>query len=554
MSKRINRFLYLAISILLILSAAAEPRLYADLNQNRLIAIQVLKYALALPLSIAVVAATFRSFYWMYHQYIVGTVAFVNGVVLVAISGLGGDPGHGPHIIYWILINIFMGLRYYIALGITCFLFVAFNAGNAYTRIAGENNRREWQFSLYYTAASTILLACISYLIERSLRQSVLQQALLKHEQKRLNVVLYNLLPKECANQLLKGVEGSAVEYEAATILFADITNFKVISRQLNSGAMSVQYLNDVFSKMDKLLDEFNLYKVETIGEVYMVAGGLPDVCSKKMHMSEAAYFALTLRQFANEYKWRGEGKVDPLQMRIGINTGTAIAGVVGKLLPRYRLFGDTVNVASRMSTTSKPGQIQVTETFASELKSRFDFKSLGLVKVKGKGMMQTYDIVGVAEKRRVSQTRQSVAPKQLPSILDLISSSEDIPYPWATRSSVYERKVRGSPPTTIRRRESAVNLFALRARSQSPGDNFHSRNRGVSDTGLPRQGRSPKKRHQPLPRTLKSSQNFETIKDKEKKAIRSMLRASDRSNTAPSIPQAQNSWHSQTNLATSRV
>jgi class 3 adenylate cyclase len=147
-----------------------------------------------------------------------------------------------------------------------------------------------------------------------------------------------------------------------------------------------VKFLNKIFSKFDELTEKHNLEKIKTIGDAYMVAGGLP--VPRADHAEAIANMALDMQDaIADFHTDTGE----PFQIRIGINTGPVVAGVIGTKKFTYDLWGDTVNVASRMELQGLPGYIQVTAAFYEQLKDRYIFEERGAIPVKGTGDMIVY-------------------------------------------------------------------------------------------------------------------------------------------------------------------
>ncbi|XP_050035632.3 atrial natriuretic peptide receptor 1-like [Dermacentor andersoni] len=218
-------------------------------------------------------------------------------------------------------------------------------------------------------------------------------QSLLE-EKKRTDELLYQLLPKYVADELKKGSHVQPEAFESVTIFFSDIVGFTSLSADSNPMQV-VTLLNDLYTCFDSIIDRHDAYKVETIGDAYLVASGLP-IRNGNEHVREIARIALTLRHQLQFFKIRHLPK-RKLQLRIGIHSGPCVAGVVGLKMPKYCLFGDTVNTASRMETTGEPLKIHVSSK-AKELLDNFGNFQLtlrGEVQVKGKGVMTTYWLEG---------------------------------------------------------------------------------------------------------------------------------------------------------------
>lgn len=176
-------------------------------------------------------------------------------------------------------------------------------------------------------------------------------------EKKRCEDLLYQLLPKSVAHQLTMGGTVNPESYEQVTIYFSDIVGFTSISAK-STPLEVVRLLNDLYTLFDKIIEGFNVYKVETIGDAYMVVSGLPEK-NGNQHAREIARMSLALLSGVKKFKIQHRPN-EPLKLRIGIHSGPVVAGVVGSKMPRYCLFGDTVNTASRMESTGLPLKIHV--------------------------------------------------------------------------------------------------------------------------------------------------------------------------------------------------
>ena len=201
--------------------------------------------------------------------------------------------------------------------------------------------------------------------------------------------LLLNILPEPIADRLRSGEPLIADRHEDVSLLFADIVGFTGMSSAMDPGEL-VSTLNDVFSVFDGLVDTSGLEKVKTIGDAYMIVGGMPTW--QPDHLERMAALALRL---ADEMV-RNEAAVRlGIQFRIGIHCGPVVAGVIGTKKFIYDVWGDTVNVASRMESSGEAGRIQVTGAVESRLRHRFALQPRGLIDVKGKGPMATYFLVG---------------------------------------------------------------------------------------------------------------------------------------------------------------
>ena len=207
----------------------------------------------------------------------------------------------------------------------------------------------------------------------------------LKAEQEKSESLLLNILPKEIVNQLKINNNAIASRSENVSILFADIVDFTALSSQVSPNDL-VTMLNGIFSSFDMLADQFGLEKIKTIGDAYMVVGGLPT--SRSDHAEAIAEMALAMQKAITNFK-RGDNTI--FRLRIGINTGPVVAGVIGIRKFIYDLWGDAVNIASRMESHGLAGGIQVTQTTYELLKDKYTFWHRGKIFIKGRGEMDTY-------------------------------------------------------------------------------------------------------------------------------------------------------------------
>jgi|SRR5215207_339398 len=250
----------------------------------------------------------------------------------------------------------------------------------------------------------------------------------LAREQERSERLLLNVLPAPIAARLKQTQSVIADAFPEASVLFADLVDFTRRS-QCSSPQQVVQGLNDLFSAFDRLARRYGLEKIKTIGDAYMVVGGLPD--PRPDHAQAVAEMALAMR---DEVARRADPAGQPLQVRIGIDTGPVVAGVIGTDRFSYDLWGDTVNTASRMESHGLAGCIQVTERTYRHLRDGYRFQKRGPIPVKGKGDMVTYLLLG----------------KDLPSADRRARPSHSEAPPDSTNGA-FRRRVRTSRPDSSR-------------------------------------------------------------------------------------------------------
>lgn len=209
-------------------------------------------------------------------------------------------------------------------------------------------------------------------------------RAALREEHERSEELLLNILPGSIANRLKRG-ESVADAFDDVTVLFADIAAFTPMAAGTPPEKL-VQILNDIFSAFDGMAERHGLEKIKTIGDAYMVAGGIPDRVDN--HTAAVASMAVEMLAWVEGYRERMGFN---LGLRIGMHTGPVVAGVIGSKKFIYDLWGDTVNLASRMESQGSAGHIQVTGDVQERLASSFHFEKRGTLEVKGRGEMVTY-------------------------------------------------------------------------------------------------------------------------------------------------------------------
>jgi len=204
-------------------------------------------------------------------------------------------------------------------------------------------------------------------------------------QQKQAERLLLNILPARIAQRLKKSSKTIAEKFEWVTVLFADIVGFTEMAGQLPPIEL-VDLLNSIFSEFDRRTETYGLEKIKTIGDAYMVVGGLPE--RRSDHAEAIADFALEMQSAIAQFNNK---RNDNLKMRIGIHSGPVVAGVIGLKKFIYDLWGDTVNIASRMESHGAAGRIQVSDRTYQLLQANYQFEHRGRIPVKGKGEMDTY-------------------------------------------------------------------------------------------------------------------------------------------------------------------
>ena len=265
--------------------------------------------------------------------------------------------------------------------------FVAAIVGSALLEphLAGEGTVPTWVvvtfFVLNVLGVSTTVYLLLRYFISE--RERVL--AALRIEQDRSERLLLNVLPATIAERLKHGPDVIADSYDEVTVLFADVVGFTAYA-DARPPADVVALLNRLFSEFDELADRHGLEKIKTIGDAYMAVGGLP--VARPGHHHAVAEMALDLCESVE--RLQAEAGTE-LAVRVGIDSGPVVAGVIGQRRFSYDVWGDTVNMASRMESHGIPGCIQVTEAVHEHLRHDYEFDVRNGVDIKGKGPATTY-------------------------------------------------------------------------------------------------------------------------------------------------------------------
>ena len=243
-------------------------------------------------------------------------------------------------------------------------------------------------FALNIIGVATTAYALLQYFVrarEQALSDLAAEHSALELEQAKSERLLLNVLPESVAARLKEREGIIADDFPAVTVLFADLVGFTPLSERL-AAAELVSLLDRVFARWDALAAEYGVEKIKTIGDAYMVAGGIP--VARDDHAEAIAAMALAMGPALKRYSAEiGE----PLEVRIGIDSGPVVAGVIGQAKFIYDLWGDTVNTASRMESHALPGTIQVTERAYERLRGSFVLHRRGTIEVKGKGLMDSY-------------------------------------------------------------------------------------------------------------------------------------------------------------------
>lgn len=225
-------------------------------------------------------------------------------------------------------------------------------------------------------------------------------------EKRRSDDLLLNILPAKTAEELKEHGKVKAKKFDSVTVMFTDFQAFTKYSQSLSPEVL-VESVDYFFSKFDQIIDTYKLEKIKTIGDAYMCAGGLTN--DSKDHIVNVIRAAFEIKDFVEETKKMSNNDITHFNIRIGINTGTVVAGVVGKKKFAYDIWGDTVNVASRMESNSEAGKINISENTYQLIKDHFDCEYRGEIDVKNKGMMKMYFVIQAKNNSQIPVNGQNL-------------------------------------------------------------------------------------------------------------------------------------------------
>ncbi len=232
------------------------------------------------------------------------------------------------------------------------------------------------------------VLAVAAMLVYISIHYNRSEENLDIEKQKSENLLL-NILPVRIADRLKAQPATIADAFDNASVLFSDIVGFTALAERLKPEKL-VEVLNTIFSRFDDIAEKYHVEKIKTIGDAYMVAAGIPEPMYNHAHA--LCSFALEMRDVIQSFKLKSGGN---LAIRIGVHSGPVVAGIIGKKKFSYDLWGDTVNTAARMESHGVENQVQISEQTYQLVKDDFNFTERGEVKIKGKGNMKVYLLLG---------------------------------------------------------------------------------------------------------------------------------------------------------------
>jgi adenylate cyclase len=373
-----------------IASSIVWSAIYLAINEPLAALLTVACYAGGMALGLVVYSRT-RDYVW-YRTLLFGLLLFTPFLLVLAMGGLVNSGG----VILWAFFSplgatAFCSARQALAWFVGFVSLVTASVLLPVAWIAGHDRPLDVVLALFVlniVGSSTTPFATLRYFVLQ--RDTALR--LLRIEREKSESLLLSILPPEIAAVLRNESRTIADQYEETTILFADVVNFTPLATILTP-TQAVELLNEIFSHFDSLVERYDLEKIKTIGDGYMVAAGVPR--PRPDHAQAVAHLALDMLAYIHSRANPQGVERATLDIRIGINSGSVVAGVIGHKKFLYDLWGDTVNTASRMESHGLPGTIQLTEATHALIKDTFICERRGVILVKGKGEMETWVLVG---------------------------------------------------------------------------------------------------------------------------------------------------------------
>ncbi|NNL65415.1 MAG: adenylate/guanylate cyclase domain-containing protein [Myxococcales bacterium] len=319
----------------------------------------------------------------------IGASLFASLWILEAEGGPGVASPMG--LLNFVFIEFFtfviMGLQFRNSLFPSAVLFVAYLA---LVHQSPATTPGEAAYHAYHATTAVLLAAFIAYMRERYIRRTFLAGHQLSLERARSEAILFNAIPPQIARRLQRGEAPVADAHAEATILFGDLVGFTELARQLAPGHL-VEVLNSIYSGFDRLADEYDVEKIKTIGDAYMAIG----ISDESRNGNAATRTVRMAHDMLRVVRTESERLGYPLHMRVGVHTGAVIAGVVGTRRLQYDVWGDAVNIASRLESSAPDDRVQVSNATYLRTRDDLDYQALGRVEIPDLGEVELHLFVG---------------------------------------------------------------------------------------------------------------------------------------------------------------
>ena len=375
----------------------------------------IIRYGIVTPVMLFALVASYSSIFQKYMQAWMSLVVAVSGLGIVAMISITREAEFGNRFYFTGLILISMWgyslsrLRFWYAVLANLVIMIGYEFGSIVFKQLLESETGVVIFTMhnFFFLGANVIGMFGSYFLERYTRRDFLQKYTIQAQRDQADELLYNVLPERIAERLKQSSETIAEEFNSVSVLFADIVNFTPISARFGPREV-VDMLNEVFSHFDGLVDKYGVEKIQVAGDAYMAAAGVPTF--RPDHATVLAQLALDMLDYLKQEEFLG-GK-HPIEIRIGLNSGSSIGGVIGRKKYFYALWGDMVNIASRMQSHGEVGKIQITRDTYELVKDDFDCEYIGKIDIKGKGKMEAWHLLARKEERSRSHARISSRKK----------------------------------------------------------------------------------------------------------------------------------------------
>ena len=364
-----------------------------------------IRYAIIAPTIIFAIIASYFDFFQRHVQTLMGIVVAISGLGIVTMISITREAEFGNRFYFTGLILVSMWgyslsrLRFWYAIIANLAIMAGYEFASIAMKHLLETETGIVIFTMhnFFFIGGNIIGMFASYALERYTRRDFIQKYTIQAQRDQADKLLYNVLPERIAEKLKQGKETIAEEFSSATVLFADIVNFTPISAHFAPHEV-VEMLDELFSNFDELVDKYGVEKIQVAGDGYMVAAGVPK--PRPDHAIVLAQLALDMQACVKEGNFL-DGK-HPVEIRIGLNSGPVLGGVIGRKKYFYALWGDTVNTASRMESHGFKGKIQITRATYELVKDEFECEYVGVIAVKGKGEMDVWHLMARKQPRSI--------------------------------------------------------------------------------------------------------------------------------------------------------
>lgn len=364
-----------------------------------------IRFGLVIPVIAIIFATTYIPRLQRYIQPLMCATVAVTGLGIVAMISVTREVEFGNRFYVTGLLLVSMWayglsrLLFHYAVAANVIIAVGYEINSIWIKQLLESETGRVIFIIYnfFFLGANILGMFTSFYLERYSRREFVQKYNIRLQRDQVDSLLHNVLPGWIADKLKQGDETIAEEYESASVLFADIVNFTPISAKFGAHEV-VNMLNDLFSRFDELVEKHNVEKIQVAGDGYMAAAGVP--IPRPDHAQILARLALDMLDCVHEGNFLG-GK-HPIEIRIGLNSGPLIAGVIGQRRKVFAVWGDMVNIASRMESHGVKNRIQITRAAYELLKDDFECEYVGEIPVKGKGQMEVWHLLAEKQERNL--------------------------------------------------------------------------------------------------------------------------------------------------------